>query len=134
MIERIKQLRKALGLNQGEFAKSLNVAQSTITAYETGNRQITDRTISDICTKYNVSEKWLRTGEGEMFRSLSRDKEIAAFFGSVLAVTGDVNTDRENELKKHILQLLARMTPRQWEALAEIAESWAELNKNEGQD
>ena len=133
MIERIKQLRKALGLNQGEFAKSLNVAQSTITAYETGNRQITDRTISDICTKYNVSEKWLRTGEGEMFRSLSRDKEIAAFFGSVLAAS-DTDNDRENELKKRILQLLARMTPKQWEALAGIAESWAELNKNEGQD
>ena len=135
MKERIKELRLAAGKTQAEFAESLGVSRGAVAIWETvDDRPPSSITISLMCDKYNINRQWLETGEGEMYRSLPRDKEIAAFFGSVLAVTGDVNTDRENELKKHILQLLARMTPRQWEALAEIAESWAKINENEGQD
>lgn len=67
MKERLKQLRKVLGLNQKEFAEPLNVSHAAVSSYEKGIRSLTDRTISDICRVYNVNETWLRTGIGEMF-------------------------------------------------------------------
>lgn len=67
MNERIKKLRKALDLTQHEFAKRIGSVQNTITGYETGRRIPSNQVISLICKTFNVSETWLRTGEGEMF-------------------------------------------------------------------
>lgn len=67
MNNRIKKLRKALDLTQQEFAKRIGSVQNTITGYETGRRVPSNQVISLICKTFNVSETWLRTGEGEMF-------------------------------------------------------------------
>lgn len=132
MVERLKKLRKALRLTQADFAQQLNIATSTVTSYETGSRQMPNRTIIDICEKFNVNELWLRTGEGDMFRAISRDKELADFFGELLS---DGKTDEQKELKKRMVYCLARMTPDQWELLAEIAKALSEeTEKKEGQD
>lgn len=56
-----------MNLSQAEFAKSLGIGQSTLAMLEVGKRDILDRHIKTICSIYNVDEKWLRTGEGEMF-------------------------------------------------------------------
>ena len=67
MNSRIKKLRKALDLTQQEFANRIGSVQNTITGYETGRRIPSNQVISLICKTFNVSETWLRTGEGEMF-------------------------------------------------------------------
>jgi len=65
--DRIKQVRKALNLTQTDFANRLNLTRNFIFLVEKGERQPSDRTISDICREFNVNEDWLRTGEGEPF-------------------------------------------------------------------
>ena len=65
--ERIKELRKIKKLTQTEFGKKLNVKTSTIGGWENGFRNVTDRSITDICRIYGVSELWLKNGRGEMF-------------------------------------------------------------------
>lgn len=67
MNERIKKLRKALDLTQQEFADRLNIKRGTMANYEIGRNAPIDAVISLICREFNVSEIWLRTGEGEMF-------------------------------------------------------------------
>lgn len=67
MNDRIKELRKLLKITQNEFADRLNLSRNFIFMVEKGDRQPSDRTISDICREFNVSEHWLRTGEGEPF-------------------------------------------------------------------
>lgn len=67
MNQRLRELRKALNLNQTEFGNRIGVKQSTITGYETGNRIPLDSVIISICREFNVNENWLRSGEGEMF-------------------------------------------------------------------
>ncbi len=62
--ERIKQLRKDLGLTQTEFGKRLGIKQTTVAGYETGGRIPIDAVVSLICREFNVNEEWLRTGEG----------------------------------------------------------------------
>lgn len=71
---RVKILRKELGLNQTEFGEKIGFKQAAIGLWENGQRAISDSAILLICEKYNVSETWLRTGKGEMFK---RDEDAA---------------------------------------------------------
>ena len=69
MKNRLKEIRKSFpehGKNQESFAKFLGIPQSNLASYETGRRVPSDAAIQLICQKCGVSEKWLRTGEGEM--------------------------------------------------------------------
>lgn len=68
MCERLKDIRLALGLSQSEFGVRIGLnSRGHVSALESGVRNITDRIINDICREYGVNEKWLRTGEGNMF-------------------------------------------------------------------
>lgn len=67
MLERLREVRKALGLNQTEFAKSLGINQSSYSLIEVGRISMADRYIKTICALYGVDENWLLTGKGEMF-------------------------------------------------------------------
>lgn len=49
------------------FAKPLGVRKTAISKLENGERSLTDQMAKSICREYGVNEKWLRTGEGEMF-------------------------------------------------------------------
>ena len=69
MNKRIKELREVLGMTQDEFAQTINLKRNSLSLIELGKRNPSDRTISDICKKHNVSEKWLRSGSGSMFSS-----------------------------------------------------------------
>lgn len=65
--EKIKELRKATGLTQQEFAEKVGVARNNLAGYETGRREPSAAVMELIVTKLNVSEAWLRTGEGDPF-------------------------------------------------------------------
>ena len=84
MNERIKALRKFLGLNQTEFGNRIGIKQTTVAGYETGSKNPMDSVVISICREFNVNETWLRTGEGEMFNELSADEEIGYIVGGVL--------------------------------------------------
>lgn len=68
MNTRIKQLRELLKISQEEFAEKLNLKRNSISLIELGKRNPSDRTITDICEKFNVSEEWIREGTGSIFR------------------------------------------------------------------
>lgn len=74
MQERIKELRKSLGLTQQKFADRLGLKRQTIAAYEIGNIEPSDSTLLLICKEFNINEKWLRAGEGEMYIEDSQDE------------------------------------------------------------
>ena len=77
MQNRIKEIRKSLGLNQTEFGARLGVASSTIAGYENGYRDVSNAIISSICREFGVNETWLRTGYGEMRKPMDRQAELA---------------------------------------------------------
>lgn len=78
MNTRIKLVRNSLNIPQHEFGKAIGLKQSTICDIEQGRCNITERVIISICSRFNVNEKWLRTGEGEMFNIY--DKKYNEFF------------------------------------------------------
>ncbi len=65
--ERLKYFRKNIeNKNQKEFAEKIMLSQSFFANLEKGTRNLTDRTISDICREFNINEEWLRYGTGKI--------------------------------------------------------------------
>lgn len=118
---RIKELRKAMKLTQIEFGSRIGVKGNTVTGYENGLRSPSDAVIMSICKEFNVNEKWLRTGEGEMFNKMSRDEEVAKFFGEMLMPAGD-----DDSFKRRFISAVARLNPEQWKMLEEVATALTE--------
>ena len=85
--QRIDTLIQTLNVRKSAFATRINVTPSLITRIVQGKTMPSDRTIIDICREFRVNEQWLRTGEGDMFRPIARDQEIAAFAGDLLRST-----------------------------------------------
>lgn len=68
--ERIKFLRKTIGLSQRDFGAKLGVGDTAISKLEKGERNLTDQMIKSICREFNVNYAWLLEGKGDMFSAL----------------------------------------------------------------
>jgi bacteriophage CI repressor helix-turn-helix domain len=113
--DRVRELRIAKNLTQQEFADKLKIKRSTISNYDIGRSEPSESAISLICREFNVSEEWLRTGEGEMFVPITRDEEIATFIGSIQA-------DVDDTFKKKLISVLAKLDEKEWDLLEKMAE------------
>lgn len=64
--ERIKEVRKARGLNQKEFSDKIGLTQSAVSRIESADVAIIDQNVRLICQTFHINEEWLRTGQGKM--------------------------------------------------------------------
>ena len=119
MQDRIKELRKSLGLTQKDFGERLGVQANTITSYESGVRTPNNSMILAICREYGVSETWLRTGEGEMKQKLTRNQEIAEFMATVMR-------DPDDAPRKRFISIVSKLDIEEWQLLEAIAKKWTE--------
>lgn len=115
MKDRIKKIRKELDLTQQEFADNLGISRGNIASYEVGKNPPSVAVISLICREFNVNEKWLKTGEGEMFQALDRQDQIAK-------LTADLFKGEKNSFKERLILALAGLNESEWELLENIAE------------
>ena len=70
--ERIKVIRKELGLTLEKFGEKLGVKKTTISRIEKGVNNLTDQMARSICREYNVDYDYLMYGEGDMFTDLPK--------------------------------------------------------------
>lgn len=77
--ERIRSVRKNLGLSQVEFAKGINISRQQIGLLEKDERTLTDRTLNDMVREYGISRDYILTGEGEMFIDLDKSSEVVNY-------------------------------------------------------
>lgn len=127
MQDRIRKIRKHFNLTQTEFGEKIGVKGNTITGYENGLRAPSTAVITAICREFSVNEKWLRTGDGEMFIQLSRDAQITKFVGE--ALRGESPTDQQR-----FLNALLGATPEELHAIAEFAKRLAAEYAKEKRD
>ena len=73
--DRIAWCIKDAGIKKAEFARRLNLSQPFVSELCSGKNNPSDRTIADICREFNISETWLRTGEGEPHIQRDEDAE-----------------------------------------------------------
>lgn len=76
MHERLRAVRKALHLNQKSFAEQIGLNQNSLSMIEKNRTPITEKNIKLVCITFNVNERWLRTGCGEMFCSSPYEKKL----------------------------------------------------------
>lgn len=107
MKERIKIIRKNENLTQEQFANKINLKRSTIVMYEKGEREITDRTIADICRVFTINEEWLRYGTGEM-KSQDKNEIIKNYIDKQIT---------DNSALNDALKKLADMSTEEWNAV-----------------
>lgn len=74
--DRIAWCIKDAGIKKAEFARRLNLSQPFVSELCSGKNNPSDRTIADICREFNISELWLRTGEGEPHIQRDEDEEF----------------------------------------------------------
>lgn len=110
MHERIKKLRKALGLTQQEFASRLNIGRGTLANYEVGRNEPIDAVITLICQTFNVNEDWLRNGNGPMF--IARDPE-----DELEAAIRRIASGKSEDFKRRFVTALAGLEEEHWELL-----------------
>lgn len=113
MNERIRELRKALDLTMERFGEVIGVSKSSISNIENGNRSLTERMFKDICREFDVNEEWLRTGEGKMFKELSRSEKIAVFLTDVLK-------DEDDSFRKQFIEAFSELDLNDWKVLEGI--------------
>ena len=124
--ERLRELRKALGLTLQQFGDKIGVSNPSVSQMETGKTKITDRTIKAIVHEFGVSETWLRTGEGEMFPPKSVDEELSAFVASLIR--------EDDAFKKAVVSALSRFTSAEWQALDTMLDKLSEAKKKDRED
>jgi len=74
--ERLRELRKRLGLSQKEFAEKLGVHLMTISRYERGKITPSYKFLELLEKTFNVNPEWLLKGKGEPFLDKYLIKEL----------------------------------------------------------
>lgn len=126
MNDRIKELRKSLGLNQAEFGAKVGISNTAVSKWESGENAVPDSAILNICREFGVNETWLRTGAGDMHRAKSREAELGELIRSRLL-------DRPESFQATLVTVLLRFDPDgpEFATLEKIARALAEEAKND---
>ena len=122
--ERVSVLIKELKITRLQFAKDVGISSGNVTMICQDKAKPSAPTIKSICRTYNINEKWLTEGEGEMFTELSDDEELAYLFGKAVA-------DGRDPTRKKLLKLVLHLTDKEIELVKQYAKILNEddLNK-----
>ena len=119
--ERVKEVRKSLGLTLEKFGNKLGVQKSAISKIEKGENSLTDANIKAICREFGVDYIWLTTGEGEMF--VESDDEFLGRIDQVMA--------GENEARKNMIKTLLYASDDDIEAFDRLVDYYYTLKYGE---
>lgn len=92
--ERVREIRKSLGLTLEKFGEKLGVKKNAISQIETGRNSLTDQMTKAICREFGVDYIFLTTGEGEMF--VDSDDDFMEKIDRIMAGESDI---RKNAIK-----------------------------------
>lgn len=112
--QRIKELRKSLGYNQKDFGQKISLKQSAASKMEQDGSTVTDQNIRMICETFNVTETWLRTGEGP------QQRETREALLDKLAEQYSLSADGVD-----IIRAVLSLSPSEWDAAVGIIRSLA---------
>lgn len=121
MNERIRELRKALGLTLEKFGERLGVTKVAVSLIESGKNNVTDQMAKSICREFNVDPYWLETGEGEMF--IETDD---AFFAKIDRIMAS-----DNEFQKNFFRFVADLSPEEFQMVERMVHKLCEMSKKE---
>ena len=119
--KRFRELRKICKKSQEEWADIMGLSRSGITEIEAVRRNVTEKhikllSIESIDGKY-INEDWLRTGDGDPFKKLTRNQVITDFAADLIK--------EDDSFKSRLIEALAKLGDDDWEALERLAKKLA---------
>lgn len=124
MKDRIKKLRKQLGLNQTDFGAKIGATQAMITSYETG-RVFPDESMRLlICNQFGIRRKWLEFGE-EPMTSADIPDSPETLVPDLVAVLSEYPA-----VLDMFQRVVGRMTPEDWNRLNSLLDEVLETKKD----
>lgn len=110
--ERLKQIRKTLGLTLEKFGNNLGLKKNSLSQIENGRNELTESNARAICREYHVHYQWLITGEGEMFQN--SDTDVLNAIEKIMS--------GENEFHKNLFRVFSSLDDAELTALESIIE------------
>lgn len=123
MNTRLKNLRKALGLTQQEFADKIGIKRNTIAQYEIGRNAPIEAVVISICREFSVNEEWLRNGTGDMFLTETKDDMISKMLDDVIKAD-------ESDFKRRLISALSKLDDDGWDNLEKLVDYITDSEKS----
>ncbi len=117
--ERVREIRKSLGLTLEKFGEKLGVKKNAISQIETGRNSLTDQMTKSICREFGVDYIFLTTGEGEMF--VDSDDDFIEKIDRIMA--------GEDDARKNLFKFMLSLNDDDIAALGRILDQMIEFFK-----
>ena len=122
--DRIREIRKSLGLSMDKFAAPLGISRVAIGRIESGDLNPSKQTLLMICREFGINEEWLRSGQGDMKAVLSREEAIADIMNKILA-------EEPKSFRMTLIKYVSHMSSEQLELLEKmVRELYEEQESN----
>lgn len=118
--ERVKEIRKTLGLTLEKFGERIGVTRGSMSNIENGNRNLTEQMTKSICREFSVDYMWLTTGEGEMF--IDTDDDFIERIDRIMA--------GEDEARKNLFKFMLELSDEDVAALDRLMKKAIEFTQN----
>lgn len=118
--ERVKEIRKSLGLTPEKFGERIGVTRGSMSNIENGNRNLTEQMTKSICREFSVDYMWLTTGEGEMF--IDSDDDFIERIDRIMA--------GEDEARKNLFKFMLELSDEDIAALDRLMKKAIEFTQN----
>lgn len=127
--DRINKIRKEAGLTMEKFGERIGIKKAAISTIESGRQGVSNQTIKAICREFNVSEDWLRNGEGETYNQLGEHEIIMQRLARVQRATGD---EKFNAVfKERLASAILDLDDAGCEAMLKLLEDMGYVNKED---
>ena len=118
--ERVKEIRKTLGLTLEKFGEKIGMKKNSVSQLENGKNSVTEQVVKAICREYNVDYMWLTTGDGEMF--IDTDDDFIERIDRIMA--------GEDEARKSLFKFMLELSDEDIAALDRLMKKAIEFTQN----
>ena len=118
--ERIREVRKNLGLTLEKFGEKIGMKKNSVSQLENGKNSVTEQVVKAICREYNVDYMWLTTGDGEMF--IDTDDDFIECIDRIMA--------GEDEARKNLFKFMLELSDEDIAALDRLMKKAIEFTQN----
>lgn len=114
--ERVRKIRKELGLTLEKFGEKLGVRKTAIFKIEKGEVSLTEQMTKSICREYHVNYDYLIYGDGEMFDDLPQtlidelcvQYELDGLEKSIIESYLSLNSSEREAIKNFVRGIIAK--------------------------
>ena len=122
--ERIREVRKALGLTLEKFGEKIGMKKNSVSQLENGKNSVTEQVVKAICREYNVDYMWLTTGDGEMF--IDTDDDFIERIDRIMA--------GEDEARKNLFKFMLELSDEDIAALDRLMKKAIKFTQDKEKD